>query len=504
MIDVHKIDEVYVRIVCDRSTAMDLKDYVSCYIPNRHFHPKVKRKIWNGKISFFDVQTHTLPIGLLPLFDKFCKIYRLEYRFMFDVSELYTDVLRETIQTFSERMLVKAYTSEGDKIDAYDYQINAVTESLNNKRGVLRCVTSSGKSLMLYLYIRFLLEKIPDANFILIVPSINLVSQMYSDFEEYGWDDIHLHCTRMCTGYKPDYKKPILITTWQSLMKKPKKFFEKYDVLMIDECHNAKALEIKTVAQKCTNADFRLGTTGTLPTEPSERMNIFGFLGEIIYKIDYKELMDRNIISKMKIINLILKYPKDMVDKNKMKGGRPYPEEKETCNTYPNRNNILNMIVENSPDGHNTLVLAENHDHIDSIVEHLKKTLPEKYMVVNIDGRVKTGEREVIRKMMENEKDVILVASYGTFSTGVSVKRIHNIIFASSYKAKIKVLQSIGRGLRKHKSKEFLMLFDLVDDLTWVKRTGNIGLNHIYKHFLARRRYYDECGFERIIKEIEI
>lgn len=504
MIEIHKINEVYVRIICDYSTAMDLKDYLSCYIPNYKFHPKVKRKIWDGKISFFDVRTHELPIGLLPMFDKFCKHYKLEYKFMFDISELCTDVTRNTIEAFTEKMLVKAYTSENEKIDAYDYQIDAVVSALNNKRGVLQCVTSSGKSLMLYLYIRFLLEKIPDANFILVVPSINLVSQLYSDFEEYGWDDIHNFCTQMCTGYNPDFKKQVLITTWQSLMKKPLKFFEKINVLMVDECHNSRSLELKTIAQKCINAQFRLGTTGTLPIEESERMNIFGFLGQIIYTIGYQELMSRDIISKIQIVILILKYPKDMVDKNKINGGRSYPEEKETCNTYENRNSILKMIIENSKDENNTLILAENLDHLDRITTYLEKNLSEKYMIVNIDGRIKTKERENIRKKMETEKNMILIASYGTFSVGVSVKRIHNVIFASSYKAKIKVLQSIGRGLRKHKSKVQLLLFDIVDNLTWVKRKGNVGLNHIYKHYIIRKQYYKEHGFNRIVKEMNI
>ena len=504
MIEIHKTNEIYVRIVCDISTAMDLKDYLSCYIPNYRFHPKVKRKIWNGKVSFFDVRTHELPIGLLPLFNKFCKKHKLEYKFMFDVSELYTDVTRDTIKLFSERILVKAYTTENKKIDAYDYQIDAVVSALTNKRGILQCVTSSGKSLMLYLYIRFLLEKVPDMNFILVVPTINLVTQMYSDFSDYGWDDIQKYCTRMCTGYKPDFKKQVLITTYQSVCKKPQSFFEKMDVLICDEAHQAKNLSIRDIAKKCINADFRLGSTGTLPTEESDRMNIFGYLGQIIYTMGYQELIDRDILAKMKIVNLILKYPKHMIDKNKIGGGRSYPEEKETCNTYENRNTILKMIIENSKDNDNTLILAENIDHLDRITTYLENVLPEKYIVVNIDGRVKTKEREIIRKSMETETNMVLIASYGTFSTGVSVKRIHNIIFASSYKSKIRVLQSCGRGLRTHSSKKQLILYDIVDNLCWKKRTGNIGMNHIYKHYLERKKYYNEQGFTRIIKELDI
>jgi len=503
MIDVNKKDEVYVIIKCDRSQLMELKDYFSVHIPNYKFHPKYRRKLWDGKVSFIDLRTHELPIGLLPLFDKFCKINNYKYKLNFDISELCTPVTREHIEQFTEQLLVTAYTSDNQKIDAYDYQITAVHKALTNKRGVLQCVTSSGKSLILYIIIRILLSKALDMKFLLVVPSINLVSQMYSDFESYGWDDIHKYCTRLCTGYTPDFSKNVLISTWQSLNKTPK-FFEKYETLIIDEVHQAKCLSIKTIAQSCTNADFRIGTTGTIPDEKSDQMNIFGYLGQVVYKIGYAELMDRNIISKIKIVNLILKYPKDMVDKNKIKGGRPYPEEKATCNNYPNRNTIIKMIIDNTKDGDNTLILAENIEHLNMITTYLEDVLPEKYMIVNIHGKTKTSEREVIRKAMNDESNMILVASYGTMSLGVSINKIHNIIFASSYKSKIKILQSIGRGLRKHKEKNGLTLYDLVDDLTWVKRTGTIGMNHIYKHYIERKKYYKEQGFKCFIKELNI
>jgi superfamily II DNA or RNA helicase len=501
MIEIEKINEVKLKIYCSKSQARELRDYLSCYIPNRWFYPKVRAGIWSGKIYFFDARTYTLPTGLLPNFHSFCIEKGYDYKFRFDKSELFENIKKEDIEKFSAKLLEKAYTSEGEKIDLRDYQLEAIHKSIRNKRGVLESATASGKSLILYVFVRLLLAHNPDRKFILVVPTINLVSQMYSDFKSYGWEDLDQYVTRMCTGYKPDFDKSILITTWQSIYKKRQSFFEKFNVLLIDECHLAKSYSIKSISEKCINADFRIGTTGTLPTEESDRYNIFGYLGNLIYRVMYNKLIDDGILSKIKIVNLILKYPEKMVIKNKNRG---YPEEKETVHTYAKRNDIIRMIFDNMNDGDNTLILCENIKHLEDIHEYLNDMLPEKYLIENIHGKIKAKEREIIRLAMEKEKNMVLIGSYGTMSTGVNIKKIHNIIFASSYKSKIKVLQSIGRGLRTHKSKKTLILYDLIDDLTWVKRTGRLGCNHIYKHYLDRIKYYKEQRFKCYTKEINL
>lgn len=501
MIEIYKENEVYVKISADKSVLFELKDYLSCYIPNRFYNPRVKNKIWDGKISFIDLRTNRLPIGLLPNFHRFCIEKGYDYKFNFPHSELYQKVTKKEITNFSKVLLKCAYTSEGDRIDLRDYQLEAIYKSIKNKRGILECATASGKSLILYVLIRMLLQQDSSRKFILIVPTINLVTQMYQDFVEYGWSDIDEHATRMCTGYVPEFDKNILITTWQSIYKKGQAFFQTYNVLFIDEVHLAKSMSIKSIAEKCINADYRIGTTGTLPTEESDRYNIFGSLGNIIYKIMYNALMDKGILSKIKIVNLMLKYPEDIVKKNR---NRPYPEEKDTIHTYAGRNSAIKMVFDNIKDGDNTLILCENISHLKSIMEYLEDVLDEKYLIEDIHGKVKAKDRESIRMAMEKESNMVLVGSYGTMSTGINIKKIHNIIFASSYKSKIKVLQSIGRGLRTHKSKKCMYLYDLIDDLTWIKRTGTIGHNHVYKHFLERAKYYKEQGFKCYVKEIKI
>jgi len=271
--------------------------------------------------------------------------------------------------------------------------------------------------------------------------------------------------------------------------------------LCVSNCHGTKALSLQKILKKCTKSEFRLGFTGTLPTEPSDIYNIFGYLGPKIFSMKSKELIDMGVLSPIKICNLILKYPKDMVDYLK---NRDYQTEIETTLGYEPRNKALDFIFEKIPDKQNTLLLVNRIEkHLDDVVPYLKKKFPNK-KVYTIHGKVDTLERERIRKLMEVEDNMIVVCTYQTMGQGVNIKKIHNVIFFASYKSKIKILQSLGRGLRKHKTKKEVILWDVVDDLTWEKRTGNIGMNHTYKHYLQRLEYYKDQKFKYINKNLEI
>jgi len=493
MIEVNKKDEVYVIIKCDRSQLMELKDYFSVHIPNYKFHPKYRRKLWDGKVSFIDVRTHELPIGLLPLFDKFCKINNYKYKLNFDISELCTPVTREHIEQFTEQLLVTAYTSDNQKIDAYDYQITAVHKALTNKRGIIESCTASGKSLIIYIIIRLLMEKIPDIKILFLVPNTSLVEQIFTDMEDYGWVEINKHVTKLYSGKTPDFKKNVLVSTWQSLYKKQQSFFEKFDVLLCDETQMVKSVMVNDIGKKCINADFRLGFTGSMPKEECERYNIQSVLGLTIFKLKSKELIDRGTLSKIMILNILLKYKEDIIKKNK---NRPYVEELNTVYEYNDRNKIFKYLFSKFNDGDNTLILCTQIEHLKQIKQYLEENLDEKYMIVDIYGKTKVSEREHIRKLLEIEKNVVLVGTYSTIGVGFNAKRIHNIIFGSSYKSYVKIIQAIGRGLRISKYKDKLLLIDLIDDLRYTKRTGTIGKNHLYKHFEQRKEYYNENEFK--------
>jgi len=492
---IEKVNQVYVRVRCHLDQELELKSFLSCHVPNYMYHPKFRAKIWDGKVSFFNMQNKLLPVGLLPDFHRFCKQFGYKYRFDFDTSELCNDVTIEQVESFANGLM------ENTRYDPYDYQIEAVTNSIRNKRGVILSPTGSGKSLTIYMTIRLLLAQDPDRKIILIVPTTSLVEQMYSDFQDYGWLNIDYKVTKLYSGLKPDFRKSVLITTWQSIHRKQKIFFQKYGVLMVDETHQAKALSIQSISKKCTEAEYRFGYTGTLPTNRSDLFNIHGYLGPVIFKQISKELIDRGILSKIKIVNVLLKFPESVIQKNR---NRPYNEEEDTIINHVGRNKIFDLIFNNIPDGQNSLVLCRKIEHLKMIQEHLEHVLPDKYMIVNIYGKTKPEEREAIRHLMEKESNMILVGTYATMSTGVNIRKMHNVFFASSYKSKIKVLQAIGRGLRTHSSKEKVIIWDFVDDLTWKKRTGNIGHNHTYKHYLERLKYYEEQGFTFYNRKFQI
>ncbi len=489
---VHKISEVYFRIQCNLEQAMSFRQYTSVKVPDAHFNPKFKMGTWDGRISFFDMRDATLPIGLLPWFVKFCKDYSYDYKFAFDTHELYNDITLEEVHDFYKHIF---------KDSSYyprDYQDTQVFKSIKTKRGVIVSPTASGKSLVIYTMIRFLLAQ--NKRILLVVPNINLCNQMYSDFADYGYTDLKENVSVLygkSTKYDP--AKPILVSTWQSIYKKPASYFADFDAVLVDETHGAKAKGVSDVLKACVNAEYRIGLTGTLTNDLSYNKTIYGYLGPKITDIKSKELIDQGYLAKIKVANMIIKYPSAMVNRS-----RRYNEEVDLITYNSDRNKIFPYIINNIRKTDNVMILVEKIDkHLKPIKEYLEEEFPDRPIFV-IHGATDGDKREEIRKGMEEQDGAILLASYGTMSTGANIKKLHHIIFASSYRSKIKVLQSIGRGLRTHESKERIIIWDIVDDLTWVKRTGTIGYNYVYKHWLERLKYYKDQGFDFINKKLNL
>jgi superfamily II DNA or RNA helicase len=270
---------------------------------------------------------------------------------------------------------------------------------------------------------------------------------------------------------------------------------------LVSNCHSAKALSIQAIAKNCVNAKYRIGYTGTLNTSECDKMTITGYIGPCLFKMKSNDLIDRGILSKIKIANILLKYPEDVINKNK---NRPYEEEVRTINEYEDRNKVFDWIFSNIKDGENTLILCTQISHLEKLQKYLEEKLDDKYLIENIYGKTDVEEREHLRKLMDTEKNMILIGTYATMATGINIKRLHNIIFASSYKSKIKVLQGIGRGLRKHEDKDGMILWDLVDDLVYTTRNGTKYNNYVYEHWLERMKYYEESGFKTFNKSFKL
>jgi superfamily II DNA or RNA helicase len=380
-----------------------------------------------------------------------------------------------------------------------DYQDRAVRAALSNHRGILLSCTSSGKSLMLFNIIKSI-RKQNFKNILLIVPNIMLVDQMYDDFESYGWQNLDKEVERLGGGHEAYFDKPVLISTWQSLQNKEADFFEKFDALFIDECHGSKASVLSKLTKQCINARFKIGTTGTLPTDKSDLLQIKSVLGDVIFELKSKELIDVGVLTKIQIANVIAKYPPEFVKMNK---SRSYPEEVKMVEEYEDRNKVLKLIIDHTDPKHNILLLVNHLKHVKLLQEWIEKEYPDKKVSV-ITGSVSGDERSEIRKGIEEEDGTILLATYATMSTGVNMPKLHDVILYSNSKSKIKVLQSIGRGLRKHATKNLIVLYDVADDLSYKTRTGRVVDNYLMKHWKERMTYYKEQEFPTITTTINL
>lgn len=481
-IELKKFNEVYFQAKLDRSQFYEMRKFFSFKAEGYKYKAQYRSGQWDGSISYLDKDSK-FPIGLLGLFFEFCKKFNYEPYLNFD-RDFGENVSEEFLSTFIDAI----FSPEGN-IYPRDYQQEAVFKAIQNGRGILNLATSSGKSLIIYCLVRYLIAK--KKKILIVVPNISLVEQLFSDFKnDYGWDKAFENICLNYGGKELDISKNVLLTTWQSVYKKDPYFFKDFGALIIDETHQLQAKCISDIASKCVNASFRMGLTGTMPTGECEKNNVIGFLGPVIHKVMSKELIDKGVISQIKIRNLILNYP------DSMKHARAsYQKEVDDINSYEDRNKALDYIIEQTKEKENMLILVTKIEHLKIVKEYIKKRYPNK-KVYDIYGSTDGESREKIRKQLEKEDDCILVASYGTFSTGSNVKKLHYIVLYSSYKSQIKVLQSIGRGLRKHESKEFVTIFDVVDNMKYTDGRKTYK-NWTYLHWEQNRcKYYDEQFFD--------
>jgi len=501
VIIVNKKDEAFFQLKCKYDCALELKEFFSCHKKGFQFHPKYKYGSWNGKISFFNIEECTLPIGLYPQLNEFSKKFGYKLQLNFDTSSMRNEISQEDLQELYNNIFNENFMPR-------EHQHISIKKCIEFKRGIIEAVTSSGKSNMLYALTRFILATNPDKKVLIIVPSISLVNQMASDFEEYGFTEAKEYINKLYgTSKSYDKDRPILISTWQSIYKRPISFFKDFVGVLCDEVHIASTKSnmsgiggIHKVLSKCINAEYRLGFTGTLPEDKSDLWTIYGYLGPKLHKVGYKELMDKGILSKIKIANVIIKYPEQFCKMNKK---RPYPEEVKEINNYEDRNKVFKFILDKIDKKENIIILCTYIDHLIKIVKYIKENYKDR-KIYQIYGKTDVDDREEIRKSIDNEEGVILVATFKTMGTGINIKRIHHVIFGSSTSSKINVLQSLGRGLRIHNTKKKLIVWDLIDNLTIKNKNGTITKNYVFKHFEERIKFYKEAEFSTVTTKIEI
>lgn len=493
-LDVSILDSVYVRVNCDRGIARELSDYFTFKVPGYKFMPAYRSRVWNGEIHLYNIHTQQIYAGLVEYIQKFAQ--ERNYSITLPaVNGFKTD--HETVRGFIQDHL--NVHVNGKKAAAHDHQINAVLHAMERERCLLLSPTGSGKSLIIYSLVRYYLSKIPkDKKVLIVVPTVSLVEQMFSDFEDYssanGWD-AQRNCHKILAGEDKGTAKRVVISTWQSIYKQDEKYFQQYGAVVGDEAHLFKSKSLTAVMSKLKTCPFRVGTTGTLDGTQTHRLVLEGLFGKAYEVTKTKALMEQSILSDLKIDCLMLQYPDS--DKDQIKRAK-YEDEIKWLVGSQRRNDFIIDLCKRLKG--NTLVLfqfVEAHGKVLNTM--VTSSVPPERKVFFVYGGTEASEREDIRKIVESENDAIIIASYGTFSTGISIRRLNNIIFASPSKSRIRVLQSIGRQLRTHEDKGTARLYDIGDDLSWKSWK-----NHTLRHMNERLQIYKSEGFDYRVVKIQL
>jgi len=490
VITVKKKNEVHLLVDTDPGIAQELSDYFTFEVPGAKFMPLYKSRMWDGKVRLFNIYNKTLYVGLLPYLREFCKT--LEYKLEEKITDIGDPVSIKYVENLTKELNLK---SNGKDIEVRDYQTDGIREAVNRGRVLLLSPTASGKSLIIYSLVRY--HQRLGRKQLIIVPTTSLVEQMYGDFADYASDNewsVSENCHRIYGGKEKSNEFPVTISTWQSIYKFPKSWFEKFDVVYGDEAHQFKAKSLTTILDKCENTPYRIGTTGTLDGTKTHKLVLEGIFGSVFKVTTTKKLMDTKQVANLKIIGLVLDYSEQ---EKKLVKDFTYQEEMDWLVSNPKRNEIIKN-VSITQEG-NTLVLfqyVEKHGKI--LHEMIQKSVKDNRKVFFVYGGTDTEQREEIRALTEKENDAIIIASYGTFSTGINIRNLHNVVFASPSKSRIRNLQSIGRGLRKGDNKTTCNLFDIGDDLSYKSKK-----NYTLQHMIERIKIYSEEKFDYKLVRID-
>ena len=495
LIKIKKKNEAFLEIETEPSIEQELSEHFCFYVPGYKFMPAYKNRMWDGKIRLYDLRKKTLYTGLFKYLKEFAdaRCYDIEL----DNNKVYGmpgAMNKVDIPLFLKEVTL---TAGGETITPRDYQLEALEHALVNNQSLLLSPTASGKSLIIYLAMRFFLEA-TDKSVLIVVPTTSLVEQMYSDFADYSQFDewnAQNNCHRIYAG-KEKYNIPqrVIITTWQSVYKMNHQWFEPFGMVVGDEAHQFKAKSLTSILEKCSDAKIRMGTTGTLDGTQTHQLVLEGLFGPVHKVTTTKKLMDSKDLAQLEITVLLLKYADEFCREK-----RDYQAEMDFIVKYGPRNNFIsNLAIDCSG---NTLILFQYVDkHGKPLHDMLTKKMENSdRRLFYVSGETDVDTREEIRAITEKEDDAIIVASMGTFSTGINIKRLHNIVFASPSKSQIRVLQSIGRGLRKSSDGRNTKVCDIADDLHWKSRK-----NYTLQHAAERIKIYAKEHFDYKLFDINI
>jgi len=483
---IDKKNEVYLKIEADADIRRELGEYFTFEVPGFKFMPQYRNRVWDGKIRLFSYATGQIYTGLYPYILNWCKENNVQVVDGTKIKDV--EVSDKKIDDFIKALKVP--------LEIRDYQKEAFKHSIQKSRSLLVSPTASGKSLIIYLMLIFNLLRLKDSKqdkILIIVPTTSLVEQLFKDFKDYGYNsERNVH--KIYQGHDKDTNKRVIISTWQSIYNLPKKWFKQFGMVVGDEAHLFKAVSLSKIMTKLETCKYRIGLTGTLDGTKTHKLVLEGLFGTVNKVVSTSELQEKKQLAELKIMCLILQHDKNARHFLKDKS---YQEEMDYLVSNTSRNKyIRNLCL--SLQG-NSLCLFQYVEKHGEILKDLIEEKAQNRKVFFVHGGVEADEREAIRAITEKSDNAIIVASYGTFSTGINIRNLHNIIFASPSKSRIRNLQSIGRGLRLKDNNSSATLYDISDDLTYNEKE-----NYTLAHFRERINIYSEEKFNYEIHNVEL
>lgn len=489
-------DNQFLRI--DDATELELEQItisLTKRIESWRFNPLVKRGVWDGYVSYIK-DDKWIPAGLWRHVLQICKDYNLEIEMNGIKRLIDPNINADTFEKWALDFF------KGAEITPRDYQIETAYNILKFRKCLAELATSAGKTLISFLTIAYMLEKGKAEKILMIVPNVSLVVQAHEDFHDYNYmNKVPLKIQQIFAGQKIKSNKNIIIGTYQSLVKKNAEYFEQFDAVLVDETHKAKSNSIKTILQKCTSAQYKFGLSGTIPKEGTlDKLTLMSQTGPVISEVKANFLQNQGHIAKCVVKVIEMNYATDTqrlafqeLAQNKYDRKDVFSLEQNFVITSEARLDFVSSVISRVP--RNSLVLFHRIEHGKKLYEKLRQDSDKR--VYYVDGGTDKDIREEYKKKMEAGNEVVIVASYGTFSTGISIKKIHSIFFTESFKSEVIIRQSIGRGLRQHESKDKVLIVDFVDNI----RTQEWD-NYLWKHGKARQSIYKQEKFDYNIKRV--
>ena len=451
---IDKVNEVHLKIEAEADIRRELGEYFTFEVPGYKFMPQYRNRVWDGKIRLFSYATGKIYAGLYPYIKNWCKEN--------DIHVVDGTKIQETnVDDSKLDNLIKALKLPHE---VRDYQREAFRYSVQKDRCLLVSPTASGKSLIIYLMLIYNLLRLKDTKedkILVIVPTTSLVEQLFKDFKDYGYNsDRNVH--RIYQGHDKDTNKRVVISTWQSIYNQPKKWFKQFGMVIGDEAHLFKAVSLTKIMTKLEDCKYRVGLTGTLDGTKTHKLVLEGLFGTVNKVVSTSELQEKKQLANLKIFCLILQHDKQVREDM---FGKTYQEEMDYLVSNEKRNKYIRNLA-TSLNGNTLCLFQYVEKHGKNLYETIRERATDK-QVFYVYGGVDAEQREKIREITEKSDNAIIVASYGTFSTGINIRNLHNIIFASPSKSRIRNLQSIGRGLRLKDNNSAATLYDIADDISY-------------------------------------